>query len=464
MASGYGTLDQAIEVVQAHALRLFTASFETHISGIAGNLLSGGQAVWDELSFNCGLGEADPINFTSRVSMSDVKKIVIDCVERQRIVQSLLNDGAVVYADNLFGWTPLLHAAALGSPKMIQLLLQNRADPVSRTGLAHTSLHIAAMKGSYDAIRPLLEGGVPLDEVDYFKRSPLKVACLHRWPARLFSAALGRELPQGCIQAPAYQPPPRLLAYGGWFPGSMALPDSLVSERCDFDMAGELTAEAFLYDYLSLQRPVLVRNATSIHNMKKLHNLWHRNKIANEYGSEAHTINHAVPGATSDRTTIKDFVAKMKTFHEESSLDNPALNPMHISPQLPANSPLLKHFITPSVLADNITKISSLKFNFFLGTQLSGLSPTFHRSSWHLQVYGQNRWFLYPPRQSYMSNQPVWNWWKDSYRSSADALECVQYSGDLLFIPETWGHAFISLREGIGLSSEFIYGASEFSI
>ncbi len=75
--------------------------------------------MWDELSFNCGLGEADLINFTSRVSMSDVKKIVIDCMERQKIVQSLLSDGAVVYADNLFGWTPLLFSTLrhLEAPK-----------------------------------------------------------------------------------------------------------------------------------------------------------------------------------------------------------------------------------------------------------------------------------------------------------------------------------------------------------
>ena len=54
--------------------------------------------------------------------------------------------------------------------------------------------------------------------------------------------------------------------------------------------------------------------------------------------------------------------------------------------------------------------------------------------------------------------------WKETYQNSPDALECVQHLGDMVFVPDMWGHAVINLREGVGVASEFIYGASEFSI
>ena len=465
--AGYGNLEQATEVVVAHSLRLFTAGFDTHISGIASNLLSGGEAIWEELKFNCRLDSAEVINFTSRVYLSDINKIVIDCFQKQNIARELLEQGAVVYADNLFGWTPLLHAVSLGSPDMVRALLESKADPLSRTGLAHTSLHIAAMRGSFDIIPILLEAGAPPDEADYFKRSPMKVACLQRWSAKRFAHALGRDLPEDCLQDPIYYPPPRLSTYGGWLPSSFALPKALTSERCDFDVMSGPDAELFLYDYLSLQRPVLVRNATNIPSMKKLHHLWHRNRLGNEYGETAFKFHQANQDPSSERMTLREFVSKMNQFHEDhttSTIKTP-INPMHILEEVPYNSSLLQHFFMPPITDYNITKISPLKFKFFLGSQLSGLPVQFHRSSWHLLVYGQKRWFLYPPDdRTYTSNEQVWSWWKNSYHDSADAMECVQYPGDLVFVPEMWGHSFITLRESIGVGSEFMYGASEFSI
>lgn len=465
---GYGSLDRAYEVVTAHSLRLLTAGFDTQVSGIVKNLLSGGDAVWEELEYNCKLGPRDAINFTNRVYQSDMRQIFIKCLLQQNIVELLLEEGAVVYAENQFGWTPLLHAVSIGSLAMVHHLLRKKADPLSRTILAHTSLHVVAMRGTFDVVSALIKVGLRASEVDYFNRTPLQVACLHRWSAEGLARALGQKLPEKCPQEPIYHPPPRLSMYGGWLSSSFALPQDLTSERCDFDVLSVSDAQTFVFDYLALQRPVLVRNATSIHVMKRLHQLWQRSKFVNEYGNlvfEELKVS-VLSGITSTATSVKDFLEKMKLFQEEyahSSIDS-VPSPTYLFETIPPDSPLLKEFSTPTVLDENITHISPLKLQVYVGPPLSGIPVQFHRNSWNVLIYGQNRWFLYPPDRAFYSKEHVLEWWRSSYRSSHGALECVQYPGDLVFVPDMWGHAFINLREGVSVASEFIHGTSEFSI
>lgn len=490
VAEGYGDALQAYDVVTAHSLRLLTAGFDAQILGIGKNLLMGGDSVWEELVYNCELKPGDRFNYTTSLRLRELRKIVLKCLRVQNIVNGLVDEGAVVYAENLFGWSPLLNAAALGGVDELNNLLRAKADPQSRTVLAHTSLHVAAMRGTFDVALPLTQAGLKVSEADYFNRTALHVACLHGWSAAGMADALQQRLPQGCPVRPVYHPPPRLSTYGGWLPTSVPLPRALLEERCDFDILAVQDVQAFVFDYLALQRPVLVRNASSIHSAKRLHQLWQRSKLKAEYGNlvfnevevpYAESFGYASPKTT----TLKDFVAKMRQFHEDMrdagkgvdshSNSSPDPNsdseevflpqtPSYIFETLPPDSPLLAEFRPPAVLDEQVTHIHPLKLQFYLGPPLSGAPVHFHRSAWNLLVYGQKRWFLYPPDRAYYSKQHVWEWWQHTYRKSPDALECVQYPGDMVFVPDMWGHAVINLREGVGVASEFVYGASEFSI
>lgn len=467
---GYGDLGQAYEVVSAHSLRLFTAGFDTHVTRIGMNLLSGGGAVWEELVYNCKLGPNDAINYTTRIYQPDLRKIFIKCVLQQKIMEHLLEEGAVVYAENHFGWTPLLHAVSIGSNAMVRHLLSKKADPLSRTVLAHTSLHVVAMRGTYDLVYPLVQAGLTANEVDYFNRTALKVACLHMWSAESLAKSLGSKIPAGCLKKLTYHPPPRLSAYGGWLSSTLALPRHLTYERCDFSVLSVSDAQTFVFDYLALQRPVLIRNATNMHSMRKLHQLWHRNKFASEYGNLMFKVEQpyaqSLGKSSSITTSLKDFLVEMKQFqvdHEHLSIDS-VPSPTYIFETIPRNSPLLKEFSPPAVLDENITQISPLKFQFYLGPPMSGVPVHFKRNAWNVLIYGQKRWFLYPPDRAFYSKRHVLEWWRDRYRVSPNAYECMQYPGDLVFVPDMWGQAFINLREGVSITSEFVYGASEFSI
>ena len=470
---GYGDVNQAYDVVTAHSLRLFTAGFDSNVVNIGKNLLMAGSTVWDELMFNCDLSKKDFFDYSKTVRQSDLIKTLIRCIRVQNVVNQLMEEGAAVYAENMFGWTPLLHTAALGSPDLVKQLLKYHADPQTRTVIAHTSLHIAALRGSYDVVEPLLQAGLKSSDKDYFNRTALQVACLHRWSAEGMAKVLHTRLPHLCPSPVVYSPPPKLCPQGGWLSSGVPLPTELTKERCDFDvMTQSEDVNRFVFDYLALQRPVLIRNATNSHLLRKVYQTWQRNKFELEFGTLSFT-EVEIPYAesfgytTSTKTTIKAFMTKLKKYHSETKelgSINHVHNPTYIFETVPPLSPLIANFHPPKVLDPDLTHISTMKTQFYMGPPLSGAPVHFHRNAWNVLIYGHKRWFLYPPNQAFYSKQHVWEWWKETYKNKPDALECVQHPGDMVFVPDMWGHGVINLRESVGVASEFVYGASEFSI
>lgn len=469
---GYGDMAQAYDVVTAHALRLFTAGFDSNIVNIGKNLLMAGDTVWDELEFNCDLTKKDFFNYSTIVRQSDLRKTFIQCIRVQNVMNQLVEDGAAVYAENIFGWTPLLHSAALGSPDVVKLLLKHHADVQARTVLAHTSLHVAALRGSYNVVEPLVQAGLKPSEKDYFNRTALEVACLHRWSADGMAKVLHSRLPHLCPSPVLYSPAPKLSPQGGWLSSGVPLPVELTKESCDFDVMTESDIDQFVFDYISLQRPVLVRNATNSNLLKKVYQTWQRNKFVQEFGKLTFT-EVEIPYAesfgysSSTKTTIKAFMSKLKKYHsetkEQGNIDH-VHNPTYIFETVNPQSSLLANFHPPDILDPTLTHISTMKTQFYLGPPLSGAPVHFHRSAWNVLIYGHKRWFVYPPDRAFYSKQHIWEWWKEVYKNRPDALECVQHPGDMVFVPDMWGHGVINLRESIGVASEFVYGASEFSI
>ncbi len=478
-AQGYGDIGQAYEVVTAHSLRLLTAGFDSTINSIVKNLLSGGRLIWEELMYNCDMEESGTLNYSVRIQQSDVRKILTKCILTQGVVKQLVEKGAVLYAENIFGWTPLLHVAALGSSEIIEQILEIDPDPQSKTVLAHSALHVASIRGSYSVVEPMLRAGLKVTDKDYFNRTALKLACLQRWSAKGMARALGETLPRDCPSLPMYSPPPKLHSQGGWLGSKIRLPKELTKEKCDIDVLSVSDVETFVFDYLALQRPVLIRNVTSSQQMKSLHQRWQRNKFEQEFRALKFT-EVEIPYAetfgfkTSQSTTLKKFMTKMrKLTQEQQEITSFAdfASPMYIFETISLDSPILSDFVIPPVLDPDATNIDINKLQFYLGPTLSGSPVHFHRNAWNILIYGQKRWFLYPPDKAFYSKQHILDWWRDNHASTEGAwsneatpLECVQYPGDMMFVPDMWGHGVINLKESIGLASEFVYGASEFSI
>ena len=48
--------------------------------------------------------------------------------------------------------------------------------------------------------------------------------------------------------------------------------------------------------------------------------------------------------------------------------------------------------------------------------------------------------------------------------NNARPMQCTQESGDVIFVPEGWGHSVLNMAESVGWASEFMFGASEFTV
>ena len=474
ISQGYGGQMEAYEVVTAHSLRLLMAGADSHIILVSKNLLHFGQPVWEELVYNCALGDNDVIDFKSAVRLTSVMAIYLKCLSVQKLVGHLAREGAIAYSENRFGWTPFFHATALGDSHLIGRLLALHADPQTRTTVGHTSLHVSAMRGTYDVVPTLLQAGVRSGDRDYFNRTALDVACLQGWSVAGMTRALGAKVPPNCPSPPLYAPPLHPIMQGGWLGSGCILPSPLTNERCDIDVMATPNITSFVLDYLSLGRPVLVRNASNSHVMREFYQRYQRVKMEAELGSlplHRHHSSHweGREGSGHKRVSVKAFLAAMRDgFQEHRDTGCRAEGvkaPSYVFERLGDNSsPILAHFELPSVLNPNNTHILPTHTYLYLGPGLAGENIYFHKNSWSLLVYGQRRLFLVPPAKAFYSKQLIWDWWKDYHGRSGDVLECVQYPGDLVFVPDMWAAGAINLRESVGLKSEFVYGSSEFSI
>ena len=80
-------------------------------------------------------------------------------------------------------------------------------------------------------------------------------------------------------------------------------------------------------------------------------------------------------------------------------------------------------------------------------------------------MHGHKRWFLWPPTEALYSQQHVEHTvgqqnatqlrQPGAPSSVRKALVCDQLPGEVIVVPELWGHATVNLQRSIGWASEF---------
>jgi ribosomal protein L16 Arg81 hydroxylase len=69
-------------------------------------------------------------------------------------------------------------------------------------------------------------------------------------------------------------------------------------------------------------------------------------------------------------------------------------------------------------------------------------------------VYGRKEWLIHPPHASEYSIDPSQDWWPTPRVRTTKHLRCEQHAGDVLYVPDMWGHAVLNTRETIGYAME----------
>jgi ankyrin repeat protein len=97
-----------------------------------------------------------------------------------RVQQLLQREPALVYRTVVHGMTPLHVAARMDRPKVVAVLLENRANINARDKDGWTPLHWAALHGHVDVAALLLSKsdvmGVDVNAADIEGRTPLRLA------------------------------------------------------------------------------------------------------------------------------------------------------------------------------------------------------------------------------------------------------------------------------------------------
>eukprot|EP00038_Savillea_parva_P025637 m.48754 g.48754 ORF g.48754 m.48754 type:complete len:279 (+) comp7029_c0_seq1:1595-2431(+) len=245
---------------------------------------------------------------------------------------------------------------------------------------------------------------------------------------------------------------------------------------CDIDVRADLSTEDFLFDYLALQRPVLLRGVTAGKQWDSLRRAWSRKALAKKYGDTLLQVSN-VPyaeafGLNASEITLAEYLQYMDRMHVRGPPDllkRPNATPDYAFESLDANHPLTTEMQMPPVLNPEETEIIPQSVQFYVGPAGSGAPMHVHRSAYNVQVAGRKRWALMPPPYAMYSKEPAGRFFaKRLPQLQRDehtvVYECIQEAGDVLFVPGTWGHATLNLEESIGYASEFVWGGDEFSV
>ena len=103
--------------------------------------------------------------------------------------------------------------------------------------------------------------------------------------------------------------------------------------------------------------------------------------------------------------------------------------------------------------------LSEASVQLAIGGARSGAPLHYHKAALNTLVYGRKQWWLAPPRDAGYSKVPAARWAEAGPGRYASAgrtlLRCEQRAGDVLYLPDFWGHAVLNLQPSVGIATEF---------
>jgi len=386
-------------------------------------------AAWQEL-------EGAPV-----VRWAAVASMLEAClVDAETIGTTVRDEGGAVGATTTKGWSPLHHAALLSSGRLAADLLAAGADPHARTELlGYNALHIAASRGAVDVVRVLLARDPALvHSVDGKNRTAAELVCLEDSSVTGHAAASEEsswmdEMRDVLVQAggspctgggdsdgskPAVPPskPQRRSKWSEHFADvdelaaarmqqKLGLPQTLWNEEdsaCGIAVreGTELSGGEFYDDYVSLNRPVLIRragaatkdDAWSVEALRRLFGAQPLQSVNIPYASMF------VDGVTAE-TTMGRFLETMEDLGEAEGGRDARYIFQTVSPaqeeQLRSSAAARR----PSVLDGERLQAATSpgKFQLYVGPAGSGSPLHWHNDAVNYAVHGAKLWTLLPP-------------------------------------------------------------------
>ena len=398
---------------------------------------------------------------------------------------------------------PPLHSTVMGNDaETAKALMLGGADPYfefmqhSKTlgDSVTTGLHMAAHNGCDDIVEHMLEAAAAkampamarlVAAKDTFGQLPIDVCFTDK--ARCLLAAAGRGVPpaeadcpgeasswditirgaggdqtcdapggEGCGASAGASSRPATGAPGGpggWHrhAGTPPLLRDIGPARCDItEFQGSITSDEFLHTVRSRRRPAIFRGAAA--NWAAF-STWTKEYLVATAGN-ASVDSVPIPyssldgnGVAPERMSFADFIQK----NESGPRRNP---PSYVFDKslLIEYQELLDDLEWPPMF-ENFTTHGPQQF--IVGPEASGAPMHFHVEAFNAAIIGRKRWFFLPPAYTFWSHKPVSTWFGSDYAKVPDPLfQCVQGPGDIIYVPEAYGHAVLNVEDSVAVASE----------
>lgn len=246
---------------------------------------------------------------------------------------------------------------------------------------------------------------------------------------------------------------------------------------CDFDVLDETPTQEVFDELYFAKKPVLIRNFTTSWHANVA---WQKRALWDEF--KARSVDHNVSHFNSNHHWVSyNTSAWIKNFTVADFLCHQVCKPNYGDNR---NTQLYVFdrddwFDAQPWMADDYEHFPLMKVHFdpdwherwsryfLVSAEGSGINFHQHTDAYNGLVAGWKRWFIYPPEVTPPSFKTgTLEWYRTVYRPEWDAsgpkgkssslLQCMQGSGDLMYVPRTWWHATIALGEGIGVSGQFV--------
>ena len=384
------------------------------------------------------------------------------------------------------GNAPLHHAVAGGQSHLARYLVAHGADVHRANREGRTPLHYACSYGHARLAGDLLTAGASLDAEDKFGTTPRAVVAAPG-PVMAPDALLLLNVTQRPARTirrmihPERQP----IAKGGWRAGTGGwgterLKGYEQNMECEIDQywAHEITPKQLFEQYISRMAPVLIRgllddweavhryahaNLTALHGQlrvqvsdipyaDKFGGQPRKDMLLQEYINEVRE--HRVVGGSHPWYVFKGNRIPFDSERSDSLVQfDWAPTPGVIQQAIEfINPPTARGYLGPK------SREVFINAQWAIGGEGTGAPVHYHNTAWNALIYGAKKWVVYPPHSMIMSNRQILEYFETDFKGFADrgiqSLTCVQTAGDVLIVPEIWGHGVLNLQESVAIATE----------
>eukprot|EP01064_Diplonema_japonicum_P028712 TRINITY_DN4473_c0_g4_i1.p1 TRINITY_DN4473_c0_g4~~TRINITY_DN4473_c0_g4_i1.p1 ORF type:complete len:544 (+),score=124.32 TRINITY_DN4473_c0_g4_i1:36-1667(+) len=214
------------------------------------------------------------------------------------------------------------------------------------------------------------------------------------------------------------------------------------------DVVTDMGRDTFLNEYFTLRKPVVLKGAASTWRCTS----WNVNHMLD---GDAKALNSTVTVAEipySKQYGLENSQMPLRQYIEEH---------MKVGSHMYAFDNSMHTSAAADVLGTSYGKLAYLdgaKSNppqWSFGADGSGSPSHLHQDAINGVCFGKKEWLMWPPAATFLSTVPAHEFYKSVSAWSSDYLTVTQHAGDLLYVPEGWGHAVLNVGPTLGVATEY---------